>query len=687
MELLQIWDVILRRKWIIILVSLLFFLLVCLGTQLITPSYEAKALVLVKQTDSLESLLSNLGLSTLQAGGGAITGQTEEYETEIALATLRPLLEKLVDRLNLKDHRGDALKAHKITSGKLKKRIFSEPYIEVDQVEDSDLLEIVSSASSAEEAANISNVLAELYIEDSLSRTRDEFKNIRIFIESKISIVKEEYYRSLTNIQDFMIREKIADLSSETQYLIDKIGSLKTQYEDNERDLLVIEKTQNEIVKELKDRKQFRKDSEVFSRNEQREQLASKLNDLRLDIAARAAELRQEHPDYKQIEEEIKIAKTLLAAEASLILDNEKFSVDPVYDELAQRLVANDIDRTASLAKRNLYQAVIDEYQEALLRIPVKLTENQKLDMALSVKKTTYTKLLEYLSNVGIAESMTLSDIQIVESAVAPEEQNFPNKMINYVLGAFFGLFWGFFCAFLREYVDNTIRRPDDLKRFGRLAYLGSVPRSRALAKKRIISGLGPASDAAEAFRSIKNAVLYATRDRPMRSMVVTSSVDSEGKSLIAANLAIVFAVSRYRVLAVDSNLRRPSLARFYGISADKGLTKLLAGKSTLEDSIIPTDVQGLDVLPSGPVPSDPGRLIESGEVREILKSLEQRFDVILIDTPSIMSASDALVIGRIADGMLLVVRSSRVAFGTLERAEELLERAGINLIGTVMNG
>jgi len=574
MEFLQIWDIILRRKWIIITIFILFFAVISLGTNFITPSYEAKTLVLVEGSDSVDSLMKGLGLDTVSVGMSSSTG--EEYETEIALATVRPLLAKLISQLYLKDRNGEIMKPDGLTAGSMKKRVLPEPHVEVEQYEDADILEIIARSPSASEAAIISNKLAELYIEDTLDRTREEFKAARIFIEAELKQIKDEYYKSLAEIKDFMIKEKAINLSSEIQQLIEKIGNLKTNNEDNEKEILTLERTQNVIKNQLKERKEFRKESEVFGKNDELIQLKSKLNDRLISISGKAGELRKTHPDYKQLEKEIEVARGLIKQETAVVFDNKRIAINPIYDDLSEKLVENHIDYTAAIAKRKLYQTYIDAYQNELLNIPIKYIENQKLEMELSVKRNAYENLLEYMLNVEVAESMTMSDIILIEPAEAPDKQDFPNKILNYILSIILGLFWGILSAFFREYIDNTIKNPGDLKSFKNLTNLGSIPETKEFMKERVISKLEATSLVAESIRTVRNSILYASVDKPLKTISITSSIDSEGKSSLAANIAILFSMEGRKVILTGADLRKPSLHRFFNIPDKKGLTNIL---------------------------------------------------------------------------------------------------------------
>ena len=231
MELVKLYEIILRRRWIILVIFSVFFLGVAVASSLITKTYDATAKVLVGGSDSLSSLLSDLGLKSSSQQG---TSASDTVDTYIELATLRPLLEELITSLGLKDRKGEKIRAEKLVGSSLLSRIIARPHIEVTQVEESYVLEVVGTSSSPLGAVNLANGLAKLYVESAAERTKEDYKGAGVFIQNEIGRVKDEYYKSLHNLLDFQLKEKTVDLSLETESLIKRIESLIGNYDENE---------------------------------------------------------------------------------------------------------------------------------------------------------------------------------------------------------------------------------------------------------------------------------------------------------------------------------------------------------------------------------------------------------------------------------------------------------------------
>lgn len=691
MEFLKIWEILSRRKWIFFGTFLAFFSIVVIGTFLIRPTYKAKAKLIIEASDTISSLLSSLGTRGVKVGGMIPTRTTDdEYKTDIALAKIRPLLEKLISSLSLKDRHGNALKPDKIADAgmvsKLKYKVFPRPYLEVAQYKDADMLEIVSYSRDPSEAANMSNKLATLYIEDRLERTRKGYMSAKVFIKDQIQKVKEEYYESLSALSDFKINKKTVNLDTETQNLINKIATLKGDYEDNEKTMVESRRKIADSNKKLKTMEKFRKESKELTRSDALKSLQTKLNDYLLDIARRSIEYTKEHPDFKILEKEIETARELIKNEKKVALNSISLSVDPIYDELSKNLVDAHIDKNVAIAKKRLLQKYINAYQEELLNMPLKHAENSKLELALSVNKDMYQNLLEYMMYVSIAESMTLSNIRLVETATIPEKPNFPKKSLNIIVGIFLGMFWGLVLSLFIEYIDNTIKTPEDLKHIKSLNFLGIIPKTKILSDMNVISKLNPTLPVVEAYRTIRNSIRYASVDKPIKTLAITSTMESEGKSSAASNISITYSMEHKKIILVDLDLRRPTIHKFFNLLNTNGITSVLAAGLPLEEAIVHTGVSGLDVLTSGPIPPDPSSLVESHKLKDIINTLKETYDMVIIDTPPVMAVNDAVIIGAMTDGILYVIESGRATFSMVDHVKELFTKANLHTIGIVLN-
>ena len=278
--------------------------------------------------------------------------------------------------------------------------------------------------------------------------------------------------------------------------------------------------------------------------------------------------------------------------------------------------------------------------------------------------------------------------VSIVEAAAAPGSPVRPRVWLDTFLGAAVGLMLAAGLVALFEYMDDTVKSPQDVEALG-LSALGGVVRFRRRKDHPADALVGARSHhpAAEAYRMVRTNVQFSTLDRPAQTLLITSANPGEGKTTTAVNLGIVMAQAGRRVVLVDSDLRRPMLHRFLGVPNDEGLTNLLlSGGDHLDGVLKPTRFENLRVLTCGPQPPNPSELLGSRRLGMVLENLKRVADVTILDSPPTLAVTDASILAAQVDGTILVVDSGRTRSGALERARENLTRSKTNLLGAVLN-
>ncbi len=258
--------------------------------------------------------------------------------------------------------------------------------------------------------------------------------------------------------------------------------------------------------------------------------------------------------------------------------------------------------------------------------------------------------------------------------------------MVNIVVGLGIGLLVGLGLVTVFEYIDDSIKNPDELREAWDAPQLGVVPRFAAGLGVTIAS-LKPTDPVVEGFRTLRSAIGYATLDNPASSLMVTSSLPGEGKSTVLANLGVAMANEGKRVLILDCDLRKPSQHTFHTETANQtGLTQVLLGKVSWQDAVQQTPVEGLSLLSSGPIPPNPGKLVESLKLRQLLNELSREHDVLLIDAPPALVVNDGVLVAGMVDHVLVVVEAEHTPRRVLQDARERLESHGIEPLGLVFN-
>lgn len=303
------------------------------------------------------------------------------------------------------------------------------------------------------------------------------------------------------------------------------------------------------------------------------------------------------------------------------------------------------------------------------------------LQQQISSWQATYAQLSLSLQQHAI------NFLSVVEPA-QPAYRVGPRTGYNVMLAAVVGLVLAVGAIFLLEYLDDTIKTPDDVNQTLGLATLGGIARIEGVDyPAKLIAAKHPRSPIAEAYRVLRTNLQFSTVDQPSRTLMVTSPNPVEGKSVTAANLATVMAQSGKRTILVDADLRRPVQHHIFETTNAEGLTTLLLdGKIDPAAALKPTSVENLYVLPSGPIPPNPAELIGSKRMGELIKALAHQADVVIFDSPPVLAVSDAPTLATRVDGTLLVIDAGNTRRGLAHRAKEALTAVGAHVLGVALN-
>ncbi len=318
---------------------------------------------------------------------------------------------------------------------------------------------------------------------------------------------------------------------------------------------------------------------------------------------------------------------------------------------------------------------------------------------ALEAKQDTLRA--NYASLLASTSQGAVNSLSVIEPATLPVYPIGPEVLMTVITAAAIGLSLGVAAAYLMEYLDDTIKNPDDIRRISDLPTLSGISDTREVNSvgHGLIAHTNPRSPIAEAYRSLRTAVLFSNVDQTARTIVVTSAGPQEGKSFTSANLAIVLAQSSHRVLLIDADLRRPTQHKLFDKQSAYGLTNLLLDMppsfdssrlgdmySQLSRAVLATSVQGLFLMTTGELPPNPAELVGSTRMKTLLKALATRFDFVIIDTPPVLAVTDAVVLSTRADSVLLVAYSGFTRQSQFKHAVLQLQEVNANVSGVVLN-
>jgi capsular exopolysaccharide synthesis family protein len=304
--------------------------------------------------------------------------------------------------------------------------------------------------------------------------------------------------------------------------------------------------------------------------------------------------------------------------------------------------------------------------------------EKRNLERLLDFHKILAAKIEEEKLDLEIPKN---SLVQITDTAQPGDAPVKPNKTLNITLGLVFGLIMGVGLAFFIEYLDTSVKTIDDVERAFQAPVLGVIPQNVG-----ILADEGPESKHAEAYRVLRTNILFSRKDDKLNSIVVVSAGAGEGKSTTTLNLATVFAQTGQRILIVDSDLRRPTLHKLLRVGNNIGLTNYLLKQNTIAEVIQTTNVPMLDFMASGKLPNSSMGILGSGQMKEMVSELKQRYDFIFFDSPPILGVSDASILASEMDLVVQIIQYRRYPQPMNIRAKQMIEKVGGNFVGIVLN-
>jgi len=383
--------------------------------------------------------------------------------------------------------------------------------------------------------------------------------------------------------------------------------------------------------------------------------------------------------------------------------------VDQLIDkETTATLRHIETDYREARQREGLMLEALNEQKTEANQLAERMVEYNIIKREAEANKALYDSLDTKLKEVAISSALQSSNIRVVDPAMIPAYPSRPAKARNIALAFLVGLVGGIGLALLREYLDNTVKTPDDIETLARLPSLAVVPQFGASngngGGRRLLKGISsnghekrielvaqhlPKSQMSEAFRALRTSLLLSQPGRPPQVILVTSALPREGKTTAAANLAVTLAQLGDRTVLVDADLRKPGVGRLLNLSGGKyaGFSSYLAGVSSLDLVTVPHPaIPNLAAIPTGPLPPNPADLLSSSKLTEAIAELRTKFKFVVIDSPPVMAATDAVILSVQTDGVLLVVRSGETPKEAFTRTRDLLNSVKCHILGVVLN-
>jgi capsular exopolysaccharide synthesis family protein len=685
LELRDVWRAVRRRPWILVLSVLVTSALVWGVSTRQKKVYQAVATV-VLDPHLPKVLGEGFEVDDPEARGFA---KDTFFNTQYKIMRSRAVLREAIARLHL-DSDATFLEDYGIKASTQEERSRRVEralvrMLEIAPERKTDIVRLVVEDYDADRAARIANEVTQVYIDQSLERRLSTTRNASKWLDERVDEFSKKLDESEKALQEYKKNNMLVSVSvedrknmttSNLQALNAKLIDVRSQLLELQAERAVLDGTAKGNGGDVSTVPRVRANEVVGGLKATLVELGRQ----RADLASRYGE---KHPNMVAVDNQIQQVSALLAKEISLIvgtLDNE-----------IQKLVETQVNIEAEMKTETKKAMELNDLA----------IEYARLSRDVGTNEETYQSLLKRQTETDLSGLLESNFVRWLETAEPKKSAIRPSVPINTLLGAILGLLIAMFLAIGEVVLDNTVHTQVDVEeRLGQV-FLGLLP---AISKEELAAtdeGGGtvkardlfihaaPQSSVAECARSLRTNLLFldtADKEHQLRRILLTSPSPAEGKSMTAIILGTTMAQAGSKTLIIDTDLRKPRLHNTFGVSSEQGVTSVLLESCTLEAAIKTTEVVGLDVLPCGPRPPNPAELLHSEGFKKLLDDAAERYDRVLLDSPPINAVTDPIILSKLVDGTIVVVKSSKTTKDAARRAVRQLEDVNAKVLGVVLN-
>jgi capsular exopolysaccharide synthesis family protein len=686
----QYW-LILKRRWLP--ASAVFgsvFALTVLSLLLQKPVYVAEGKLLFKKTDTTSSL-TGLGKEIGQLD--PLQQENTPLDTEAENIRSVPIIQKTITKLDIKDNSGSPLKIKQFLE-----------QLNVSDIRGTDVLQVSYEDRDPEKAAAVVNTLIAVYLENNLLANRAEAVAAREFIEKQLPTIEASVRQSELALRRFKEENKVVSLEEEAKSAVAIIEDLQRQSSSTQTQLADAKEQSAVLRNELG--RDLQKAGAVTSTSQSPavQELLKEVQQVESQLAIERSRFREDHPTITSLKSKKADLERLLPERVKRVLGNKRQQTDgnlqisQFEQNLTEEFAKSEARRLGLASQAAALSNLQATYRQRVNILPRLEQKQRELERQLEASQSTYALLLQKLQESRIAENQNVGNVRVTSFALIPDEPVAPRKSLYLVAGVLLSSLLSVVTALVLETRDKSIRTVDEARNLFGFTPLGVIPYFKRSEKTTLRDGDSEQStpeivvrDAlrspfSAAYRMLQVNLKFLSSDKQLKAIVVTSSVPKEGKSTVSANLAASMAQLGRKVLLVDADMHRPVQHQIWDLPNQLGLSNLLVGQAELR-TVIKEVMVNLDVLTSGVMPPNPMALIDSQRMASLIEMFSANYDFTIIDTAPLSVEAEAPILGKMADGVLLVVRPGVVDSANAALAKALLEQSGQNVLGQVMNG
>ena len=578
----------------------------------------------------------------------------------------------------------------------------------ISNVNEADVLKISVSSNDSSDAVFLANRISTTYRNLDLAGGQGELHFVLTFLDTQITKYENRLASVENELEQFQSDYKIYALDGSAELLLNDLTDYESIYYTNIAELEVAQERVNYLKGQLSVSEKALMEEITNTNNPMIVALRGKIAELE---AQKVQQMVDEGWDEQSLQARdfnrriLEMKTKLTVITESLILSGWS-EEDPfaASQEIFNKIVEQEVEVHSSRSRAAEYKKLVDQMSARLTDLPSQTLQYARLERDLKLNENLYLTMKQKYEESRITEAGQMGKVRILDPALVAEKVK-PNKKLNLLLGVFLGLLLGIGSAFLREFMDNTVKAVEQLERKG-LTVLGIIPDMHHSAvgsikkpaknpskggtdfRRRLITYEDPKSPISESYRSLRTNVSYASADKKIKSLLISSAQPGEGKSTTTANLAIAFAQLRKRTLLIDADLRKPVMHNVFDMNRGPGLSEYLVGEIKDVNSIIhQTKVENLFIVTAGGLPPNPSELLGSDRMSSLVDQLEHEWDMVLFDSPPFVAVTDASMISNEIDAVVLVVKAGQTSRAAVDRALDTMKNVKGPLIGVILNG
>ncbi len=544
--------------------------------------------------------------------------------------------------------------------------------MEVEIGKESNILRIEYYSDKPIVAAVMTNGIANTYIEHNLNIRIKPFSDAVEWLSDRMVDLRSRVEGSEKELQKYKEEKGIESFEVRESVITQKLQELVSQLIQAEGRRQEAEIRYNQIMSVIDNPELLATVPDIMNN-----MVIQGLRNEELRIKKELSELSEKYgPKHPQM---IKVKSELATVQGNLV------------DEARKMLNAAKMEHNISVNKETSLRKAVEDQKQEVLNLGRASIEFNVIAGGAESNKLFYEILLKKLQEASLSSGVNIPNAQVVDIAVVPKNPVKPRKGLNVLMAMIAGTFGGLFLALFLEYMDDTLKTPDDVNNMLNLPFLGLVPSAGSGNVKDEQDSLyllsEPNSIISESYRTIRTSIMLSLIDKPLKVLQLTSVGPEEGKSTVASNLAVAMAQSGERVLLIDADLRKHKVDKIFKMDNSVGISNLILGDSDFSASMKTIkDIPNLNIITAGGQVPNPSELLGSHQMKEFLSRVRENYDYIILDSPPVMAVSDPLVLSSFADGVVLVVWGGVTGREVVEKAKQSLMGVNAKILGVVLN-